>query len=144
MVYIWWFPCLDYSFNILTSRISNFVLYNWFYHIYFTCYFLTCSCMPILMTRFSIHAPWLGFIDTRVLVLARHLAHTTHWGVLTPLDLHVQILELGAYGFSDCRSEMRRESVNFRQTVWSPILPGLPAHLLSFSFVTREHLLYCS
>jgi len=68
---------MDYSFDVLTSQISNLGLYNWFYYIYFTCYLLTCSCMPMRMTRFLIHAPWLGYIDTRVLVPARHLAFTT-------------------------------------------------------------------
>ena len=37
-------------------------------------------------------------IYTLVLILARHLAFVSPlaWGVLTPLDPHVQVLELGA------------------------------------------------
>jgi len=48
------------------------------------------------MTRFSIYAPWLRFIDTRVIIYARHLAFITPLvgEFLTPQDLHVQILEL--------------------------------------------------
>jgi len=76
MVYIWGFSYLDYSFDVLTSQIDNLGLYNWFYHIYFTCYLFTCSCMLMLMTRFSIHALWLGFINTRVIIYARHLVFT--------------------------------------------------------------------
>ena len=39
-----------------------------------------------------------GFIAILVLTLARHLAFASPlaWGVLTPLDSHVQVLELGA------------------------------------------------
>ena len=39
-----------------------------------------------------------GFIAIHVLILARHLAFVSPlaWGVLTPLDSHVQVLELGA------------------------------------------------
>jgi len=45
---------------------------------------------------------WFRFINTRVLILARHLAFTTPLvgEFLTLLDPHVQISELGAYGFS--------------------------------------------
>jgi len=46
---------------------------------------------------------WFRFIDTRVLIYARHLAFAlplTRVFYLTPLDPHVQVLELGAYGFS--------------------------------------------
>jgi len=68
---------LDYFFNVLTSRIGNLCLCNWYYHIYFTCCLLTCSYMLMLTTQISIHALWLGFIDTRVLIYARHLAFTT-------------------------------------------------------------------
>ena len=37
-------------------------------------------------------------MDTLVLILACHLAFASQlaWGVLTPLDPHVQVLELGA------------------------------------------------
>jgi len=45
---------------------------------------------------------WFGFIDTLMLISARHLAFASPLagGVLTPLDPHVQVLELGARGFS--------------------------------------------
>jgi len=74
IVYIWGFSYLDYSFNVLISRIRNLSLYNWFYHIYFTWCLITCSCVFMLTTRFSIHAFRFGFINTRVLVYACHLA----------------------------------------------------------------------
>jgi len=74
----------------------------------------------------------LGFIDTHVLSYARHLAFASPlaWGVLTPLDPHVQVLELG-----ECRSlervdspswwsEWRSGSLDLQQTIWSSILPG--------------------
>jgi len=73
-VYIWWFPYLDYSLYVLISRISNLGLYNWFFHIYFSWYLITCSCMPVLTIQFLIHGFWLEFIDTRVLIYARQLA----------------------------------------------------------------------
>ena len=44
----------------------------------------------------------LEFIDTHVLIYARHLEFVSPLarGVLTPLDPHVQVLELRARGFS--------------------------------------------
>ena len=50
------FSYLNYSFNVLISQIDNLGLYNWFRHIYFTWYLISCSCMPVLMTRFLIYA----------------------------------------------------------------------------------------
>ena len=140
-VYIWRFPYLDYSFDVLISRISNLGLYNWFYRIYFTCYLLTCSCMLTLTTRFSITRIYRYTCAYQYTPLSIH--HTTRWGVVTPLYPHVQILEL--VDSPGCWSEMRSGSVDHQQlTVMSPILPGPPAHLSSFSFVTCEYLLYCS
>jgi len=126
MVYIWRFPCLDYSFDVLISRIYNLSLYNWFYHIYFTCYLLTCSCMPMFTTRFSMHDLVLRFIDTRVLIPACHLAFTIplvgeFWLPWTCM-FRSQSMEL--VDSSCCWSEMRRGSVDHRQTIWSPILPA--------------------
>ena len=42
-----------------------------------TYYLFACSYMYMLMTRFLMHALGLGFIDTRVFILARHLAFAT-------------------------------------------------------------------
>ena len=55
----------------------------------------------MLMTQFSMHALELEFIDTRVLVPARHLAFTTPLvgEFQNPMDLHVQILKFEACGF---------------------------------------------
>ena len=46
----------------------------------------------------------LGLIDTHVLIFARHLAFASPpaRGVLTPLDPHVQVLELGLGDFLGC------------------------------------------
>ena len=42
-----------------------------------TYYLSACSYMCVLMTRFLMHALGLGFIDTRVFILACHLAFAT-------------------------------------------------------------------
>jgi len=65
-VYIWEFSCLDYSFDVLISYISNLGLYNGFFHIYFTWCLIACPWVFVLMIQFSIHALWLRFIDTCV------------------------------------------------------------------------------
>ena len=53
----------------------------------------------VMTMRFSIHAFLFIFIKTRVLVPARHLTFITPLieEFLTPLDLHIQILELGTW-----------------------------------------------
>ena len=42
--------------DVLTLQIGNLGLYNWFYCIHFTFYLLTCFCMFMLTTQFSVHA----------------------------------------------------------------------------------------
>ena len=42
-----------------------------------TYYLATCSCIHVLMTRFSIYA-YDRFIDTHVLTYAHHLTYVTH------------------------------------------------------------------
>jgi len=70
--------------------------------------------------------------------------HTTRWEVLTPLNLHVQILDLGPW-WTSWWSESHSDSVMDQQlTIHSHILPGTPTRLSSFPFVTHEHILYCS
>ena len=49
---------------------------------------------------------------------------TTRRGVLTPLDPHVQVLELEAVDSPSCWSEWHSGSVDLQQTVQSLILPG--------------------
>jgi len=51
---------------------------------------------------------WFGFIDTLVLISARHLAFASPLagGVLTPLDPHVQVLELGLKGIFLLRTKL--------------------------------------
>ena len=104
----------------------------------------TCSCMLVPTARFS--CLWSRFIDTHVLTHARHLAFASPlaWGVLTPLDPHVQVLELGACESPSCWSEWRSGSVDLQQTVQSSILSGPLCASRVFLLYTRECLLYCS
>jgi len=68
------------------------------------------------MTQFSIHAFLLRFIDTCVPVYARYLALILPLvrDFLTPLDLHIQILEFGSW-WTSWWSELRNSSVMDRQ-----------------------------
>jgi len=89
---------------------------------------------------------WFRFIDTLVLIPAHHLTFTTPLvgEFLTPLNLHVQISELGACGFSWLLirdAQLKRGSSADRLRPY-PSRPS--ARLSSFLFVTRERLLYCS
>ena len=59
-VFIWGSPYLDYSFDILISRIGNFSLYNWFTHSYFTYCLISCSYVLI----FAIHLSCIRVPDT--------------------------------------------------------------------------------
>ena len=76
----------------------------------------------------------------RVFIPARHLAFTIPLvgEFLTPLDSHVQIPELGAFGFPSCWSEWRSSSVDHRQNRLGPNPFRPPARLSSFLFVTCE------
>ena len=78
-VYRWGFPCLDYSFDVLVSWSCDLKPYN---HV--------CSSLALF-----------SFTAIHVLTLVRHLAFAPlAWGVsLTPLDPHVQVIELRACGF---------------------------------------------
>jgi len=64
-VYIWGFPYLDYSFDVLISRIGNVGLYNWFSCSYFTYCLISCSYVLIFTIHLSctrvpdMHATWL-------------------------------------------------------------------------------------
>ena len=57
--------------------------------------------MLMLTTQFSMY-DYDSVLSIHVLIFARHLAFASPlaWGVLTPLDPHVQVLELGACGLS--------------------------------------------
>jgi len=89
---------LDYSFDVLISRIGNLDLYNWFYHIYFT----YCP-LPALVCLCSRHDfQYMIFnsnINTCVFDPARHLALILPLVglLLTTLYLHVQVPKLGAW-----------------------------------------------
>jgi len=125
-VYRWGFSRLDYFFDVLVSWSCDLRLYDWFYSysilfsfINFIDFMLVLKITGIILSALffvSLTAPvclcsrqnfqymlfWLRLIDARVLISARHLAFTTPLvgEYLTPLDLHVQIPEFGACGFS--------------------------------------------
>jgi len=74
---------------------------------------------------------WFGFIDTRVLIFARHLA------LASPLAREFWLLwilmsrswSLELVDSPSCWPERRNGSVDHQQTVQSPILPGPPGRL---------------
>jgi len=144
-VYIWGFSCLDYTFNVLISWIGKLGLYNWFFHIYFTWCHIVCSCLSLLTIRFSIHTFRFEFIGTRVVFYARHLTLILlHVGeFLTLLNLRVKILEFGPWWSSYWSERYSSSVVDQRLPVLNFFIQGSPSRLWSFSFVTREHLLYC-
>ena len=80
------FSYLDYSFDVLISRIDNLDLHNWFYLLLYAyahdMVFNTCSWIQLYQYTCAYLCTPLG------------IHHTTRWGVLTLLDLHVQILKL--------------------------------------------------
>ena len=66
-VYIWGFPCFDYSFDVLISPIGNVSLYNYFpvvtlltvsFHVHMCLYswYISCKHVPV------IHATWLYYM----------------------------------------------------------------------------------
>jgi len=61
-----------------------------------------CSCMHVITTRFSIHTPFIQIYRyTRACPCTPlSIHHTLVREFLTPLNSHVQIMELGACGFS--------------------------------------------
>ena len=54
-VYMWGFSYLDYSFDVLISRIGNVGLYNWFHHSYFTYCLISCSYVLYSWYTFHVH-----------------------------------------------------------------------------------------
>ena len=104
------------------------------------------SCVSVITTLFSIHAFLFEFIDTRVPDYARCLVFTTPLvgEFLTPLDLHVQILELEAYGFSWLLIRVAQWKRGSLIDYLEPFPSRPPVRLSSFPFVTCERLLYCS
>ena len=136
---------MDYSFDVLTSRISNLGLYNKFYHVYFTYCLLTCSCMSVLTTRFQYMFMIRIYRYTCLYpCMPLGIYNTTRWRVLTPLDPHVQISELRAYGFSRMliRNAQRKRGSSAVRLRPYPSRP--PARLSSFLSVTCERPLYGS
>ena len=70
------------------------------------------------------------------------IRHTTRWGVLTPLNPHVQILELGACGFSQLLIRVAQQKHNGSAKDQFGTLPFQPPCApSSFPVVTREAIL---
>ena len=144
-VYRWEFSYLDYSFDVLTSRIGNLGLYNCFTTVTLLAILLpatVCMCSQydfqyiLFVPDLSIH-----------MCLSLHGTCsylTTRWGVLTPLNLHVQILELVPW-WTFYWSEWHSGSiVDQQKTGLEPYPSRPPDRPSSFSFVTREGILYYS
>ena len=68
---------------------------------YYLLYLFCCYCMLVLTTLFSMHI-YDSYLSKHVCYLCTPLGIgiITRWGVLTPLDPYVQILELRAGGFT--------------------------------------------
>ena len=100
-VYIWGFPCLDYSFDVQISQIGNVDLYNWFPYSYFTYCLISCSYVLIFTIHLSctcvpdMHATWLYHMYSRV--------------ASDNPESHVQILEPGPWwpwcSWSECAAD---------------------------------------
>ena len=96
-VYRWGFPCLDYSFDVLVLWSRDLKPYNQNYS-YSVLYRISCF-MMIMLYLFIL----VLYLISPVFTYARHLAflhHSPGEFHLTPLDPHVQVMELGACGFS--------------------------------------------
>ena len=148
MVYKWGFPCLDYSLEVSISWIYLLSLYNWYCCFCASHHLMPPSCSGVYAHDTVFNACYLfRFIDTRMLVHACHLAFITSLvgEFLTPLNLHVHISELRAYGFSWLliRDAQRMHGLSADH----PKPFSFQALLLisrDIFFVTRERPLYCS
>jgi len=134
-VYIWGFSCLKFFFDVLISWIGNLSLYNWFCHIYFTYYLISCSCVSVLTTLFFNACLYFEFIDTRVFIPARHLLFITPLvgQFLLPWIYMSRSWGLELVDSPGCWSEMCSGSVDHRQTIQNLFLPT-PCSSLEFSF----------
>ena len=63
---------------------------------------------------------WFRFIDAHVLVLARHLAFTTRWGVSDSPGSSCPDPEAWSLSILPVWSEMRSRCVDHRPTIWVP------------------------
>jgi len=126
--------------SVYWARTTGFVAF-----VYLITWCLIHDQMRMLMTQFLMHAFRFGFIDTCVLIYARHLALILPLigEFLSPMDLHFQILEFGLWWTSCCSERVAVAPWVSGWSVRGPIFLGPPARLSSFPVVTREHLLYC-
>ena len=128
MVYKWGFPCLDYPLKISTSWIYLLSPYNWFCHICTSHLLEPPSCLGVYAHDIVFNACfWIRFINTSVLIPARHLAFTTHslWSFWLPGIFMSRSRSLELVDSSGYWSVMRSGSVNHQWlTIRSPILLG--------------------
>ena len=105
------FSVYDHYYIIVASCFITCVLFHQslalilLYHEYFlfdiTCYLSICFCVLVFTTWFSIHVYDSNLsIHVCLSLTLFGIHHTTRWGVLTPLDPHVQIPELETCEFS--------------------------------------------
>ena len=78
---------------------------------------------------------WFGFIDTRMLIFARHLAFASpvageFWLLWILMSMSRSLERVDS---PNCWPEMRSGSMDHRQTVQSPIFQGPPYSALEFS-----------
>jgi len=102
---------------------------TWYHLLYI--YLLLHACAHAMIFNACL---WFGFIDTRVLIYARHLAFASQlageFWLPWIFKSRSRIVEL--MDSPSCWPEMCSDSVDLQQTIWSPILSGPPARLSSF------------
>jgi len=101
MVYKWGFSYLDYPLEVSISWIYLLSTYNWLCHICLSHHLMSHSySVLVLTTWFSMHILIRIYRYTCVWPCTSLGIHnTTRWGVMTPLDPHVQVLKFGAGEF---------------------------------------------
>ena len=142
-------PCLDYSFDVLISRIGNVGLYNRFSYSYLPHFMFICA--YVNDTSFLYTCAW----------------YARHWALLyvlaglhlTTLDSHVQILEPGVWwlgcNWSECAADppvvvrvqqkLRRRRRSSFQFLFCLTLEALPCcSWASLSFYYVYLFMYCT
>jgi len=112
----------------------SYLIIPWVFPVWYhllSIYLLLCVCAYDAVFNACL---WFGFIDTRVLIYARHLAFAIplvgeFW---LPWILMSRSRSLELVDSLGCWLEWHSENVDHRQTVWSSILPGFLARLSNF------------
>ena len=142
--YIWGFSYLDYSFDVLISWICNLGLYNWFYHTLLVNFLHAHVCLCsrhgfqyMLMTWIYWYTCVYPCTPFGICIIAR-------WGVVTPLDPHVQITKLETCEFSQLliRVAQQKRGSSANRLKPYPFRPHV--RLSSSPYVTRQRPLYYS